>query len=145
MRRRGFPIRGSIIFAGVALGLAAFGGDTSLPGQNAIPGAPSVFGLGSARHETRTESQMPSPRSNISEIPTPAEIEIPAPTRSGLMANWKSVSGAMGYPLDVSTSNSFDSYVKGYRDLDVGNVTDRVVTGLNPGTTYYYRVAPLWY
>src|SRR4029079_11001495 len=27
-------------------------------------------------------------------------------------------------------------------DLDVGNVTGRVVTGLTPGTAYYYRVRP---
>ena len=45
-----------------------------------------------------------------------------------------------GYLLDVSTSSSFDSFVDGYHDLDVGNVTGRVVTGLNRGTTYYYRV-----
>ena len=40
----------------------------------------------------------------------------------------------------MSTSNSFSSYVDGYHDLDVGNVNGRAVTGLNPGTTYYYRV-----
>jgi hypothetical protein len=56
------------------------------------------------------------------------------------MASWPSVTGAMGYLLDVSTSNSFDSYVDGYHDLDMGNATGRVVTGLNPSTTYYYRV-----
>ena len=48
--------------------------------------------------------------------------------------------GAKGYLLDVSTSSSFDSFVDGYHDLDVGDVTGRVVTGLNRGTTYYYRV-----
>jgi hypothetical protein len=32
--------------------------------------------------------------------------------------------------------------VEGYHDLDVGNVTGRVVTRLNPGSTYYYRVRP---
>ncbi len=58
------------------------------------------------------------------------------------MATWDSVSGAKGYLLDVSTSNSFSSYVDGYHDLDVGNVNGRAVTGLNPGTTYYYRVRP---
>ena len=31
------------------------------------------------------------------------------------------------------TSSSFTSYVDGYHDLDVGNATGRVVTGLNPG------------
>ena len=50
------------------------------------------------------------------------------------------VTGAKGYLLDVSTSSSFDSFVDGYHDLDVGDVTGRVVTGLSRGTTYYYRV-----
>jgi hypothetical protein len=143
MRRRGFPIRGSIILAGMAVGLAAFGGDTSLPGQNALADAPSEFEVGSARHVTRTESQVAVPSSNISEIPAAAEIEIPPPTRSSFMASWPNKGGAMGYLLDVSTSDSFDSYVDGYRDLQVGNVTGRVVNGLNPGTTYYYRVRAL--
>ena len=56
------------------------------------------------------------------------------------MASWQPVSGAKGYLLDVSTSNTFDSYVDGYHDLDVGDATGRVVTKLNRGTTYYYRV-----
>jgi len=58
------------------------------------------------------------------------------------MATWKPVSGAKGYLLDVSTSSAFDKYVDGYHDLDVGDATGRVVTGLNRGTTYYYRVRP---
>jgi hypothetical protein len=56
------------------------------------------------------------------------------------MATWDSVSGAKGYLLDVSASRSFSSYVGGYHDLDVGNLSGRVVTGLSQGTTYYYRV-----
>ncbi len=55
------------------------------------------------------------------------------------MASWDSVSGAIGYRLDVSTNSSFSSYLNGYQDLDVGNVTGLVVTGLSRGTTYYYR------
>src|SRR4029450_8283158 len=116
MRRRGFPIRGSIILAGMALGLAAFGGDTSLPKQNAILGAPSELEVRSARHVTRTESQVPVPSSNLSEIPAAAEIEIPPPTRSSFMASWPTKSDAMGYLMDVSTSASFDSYLDGYHD-----------------------------
>ena len=63
-----------------------------------------------------------------------------APTRSSFMASWKSVSGATGYRLDVSTSPSFKSFVSGYENLDVGDTTSRIVGGLSPGTTYYYRV-----
>src|SRR5262245_23292074 len=47
---------------------------------------------------------------------------------------------ATGYHLDVSTSSSFDTYVPGYQNLDVGNVTSRSVTGLNASTGYYFRV-----
>ena len=64
------------------------------------------------------------------------------PTRSSFLAKWKKVSGASGYRIDVSTSPSFDSYVAGYRDLDVGDVTSRIIGGLMPGIRYYYRVRP---
>ena len=50
------------------------------------------------------------------------------------------MSGATGYRLDVSPSSSFSTYVPGYQNLNVGNVTSRSVTGLNASTTYYYRV-----
>jgi tetratricopeptide (TPR) repeat protein len=55
-------------------------------------------------------------------------------------ANWHSLTGATSYYLDVSTSSSFDTYVSGYQNLNVGNVTHRSVTGLNPSTVYYFRV-----
>jgi len=50
------------------------------------------------------------------------------------------VSGASSYRLDVSTSNTFVTYVTIYHDLNVGNVTSRDVTGLAANTFYYYRV-----
>ena len=61
-------------------------------------------------------------------------------TASSFTANWNSVSGATDYRLEVSTSNSFTTYVPGYQNLDVGNVTSFPVTGLSAHTTYYYRV-----
>ena len=61
-------------------------------------------------------------------------------TASSFIANWRSVSGATGYRLDVSMSASFANYVPGYQNLDVGNTTSRNVTGLTANTTYYYRL-----
>ena len=61
-------------------------------------------------------------------------------TASSFIANWRSVSGATGYRLDVSTSSSFASYVPGYQNRDVGNVTSQNVTGLARNRFYYYRV-----
>ncbi len=55
-------------------------------------------------------------------------------------ANWNAQTGASSYRLDVSTSNVFGSFVSGFNDLNVGNVTTQAVTGLTGGTTYYFRV-----
>ena len=119
-----------------------------LPGAQAVvpPPVPSAspFQVGAATHGTWADSQAPLQFLNASEIT--AEIETVSsapPTRSSFMASWDNVAGATGYRLDVSTSSSFSDYVDGHHDLDVGNVKGRVVTGLNPGTTYYYRVQPL--
>ena len=61
-------------------------------------------------------------------------------TTSSFSANWSAVSGATKYYLDVATNSTFTSFVTGYNNLDVGNVTTYSVTGLSPGVTYYYRV-----
>ena len=59
---------------------------------------------------------------------------------NGTTANWSAVTGAQGYYLDVSTSSSFDSFVAGYENRSVGDVTSFTITGLDSGVTYYYRV-----
>ena len=70
------------------------------------------------------------------------EQPVMTPTRSSFLAKWQPVKGATGYRLDVSTTPSFDHYVNNYRDVDVGNVTGHIVSGLGRGTRYYYRVRP---
>lgn len=59
---------------------------------------------------------------------------------NGFTANWNPVVGATSYAIDVATNNTFASIVPGFNNLDVGNVTSFAVTGLNPITTYFYRV-----
>src|SRR5437868_551734 len=60
--------------------------------------------------------------------PTVAIKPMPA-TRASFMAVWANVAGAAGYRLDVSTQSSFASYISGYQDLDVGNITTWIVAG----------------
>ena len=92
-------------------------------------------------HETRAQWQNSFQLPNVNEIAPENKIVLPPrPTRSSFMATWPNVSAATGYLLDVSTTRSFNSFVNGYHDLDVGHATGRVVTGLRRGTTYYYRV-----
>jgi hypothetical protein len=59
---------------------------------------------------------------------------------NGFNAKWNPSSGATGYRLDVSVSSRFSTFVSGYNNKEVGNVTSFSVTGLNSKTTYYYRV-----
>ena len=84
----------------------------------------------------------PQIRQYVGSLTPPAPVANPATLVAihSFTANWRSVSGATGYRLDVSTSSSFNTYVTGYQDLPVGNATSRGVTGLNASTTYYYRV-----
>ena len=139
MQHIGFSIRSTIILAGGVV-LAFGASNTNLPGQSHPPGASPAFQASVATHQTGVELQTAPGFPSTTEMAAQGEIEIPAPTRSTFMASWPSVKSAVGYLLDVSTNESFSSYVDGYHDLDVGNVTARVVTGLNRGTTYYYRV-----
>src|SRR5207253_11289230 len=105
--------------------------------------SPASLRPSAARHETRAALQEMIELPNANKVtPRIDSFSSVPPTRSSFMATWDSVSGAKGYLLDVSTSNSFSSYVDGYHGLDVGNVNGRAVIGLNPGTTYYYRVRP---
>ncbi len=60
-------------------------------------------------------------------------------TTSSFRANWFSATGATNYRLDVSTQSNFSSYVDGYNNLSVAT-TNQIVSGLNPGKVYYFRV-----
>ena len=141
-------------FAGPLLALLALGfyrgasASEQAPTQNQTSSAP--FQLVAGEHVSRRGDVMPEIKTGtIYEQPSaenlaPSEVAPPqsvmAPTRSSFMANWENMSGATGYRLDVSTSPSFNSFVSGYENLDVGNITSRIVSGLSPGMNYYYRV-----
>ena len=140
-RRPGFSIICSVVFGAFALGLATLAGNISLPQHNVA--SSSSFEPSVATHKTQAASALALQFPSAREIPTGiGTFSAAPPTRSTFTASWQSARGAKGYLLDVSTSGSFSTYVGGYRDLDVGNVIRQVVTGLNPGTTYYYRVRP---
>ena len=59
--------------------------------------------------------------------------------QTSFTANWNAYTGAVVYLLDVSESSDFSTFV--YEDEQVNApTTSYVVIGLNPNTTYYYRV-----
>lgn len=61
-------------------------------------------------------------------------------TQTSFKVIWTAVTAATKYFLDVSTVNDFTTYVSGYENKDVGNVTSYLVFGLQSNTTYYYRL-----
>src|SRR5947208_16253731 len=86
---------------------------------------------------THTPTPTPTPTSTPGGTPAPPIANAAMSIASNsFTANWSSVSGATGYRLDVSTSSSFNTYVPGYQNLNVGNATTHSVTGLNASTTY---------
>ena len=136
--RREFYIRTSGLVCAL-LGLAVAGG-MRLSGQTAPPEA-ERFEAGAGVHRAHAQPESLFQLPNTNELSPQGEpVSPPPPTRSSFMATWEPASGAKSYLLDVSTNSAFDSYVDGYHNLDVGDATGRVVTGLNRGTTYYYRV-----
>ncbi len=72
----------------------------------------------------------------------PTVLAASSVTSDSFIANWSAAAGATSYRLDVSTINNFSSFVSGYNNLTV-NGTSQMVSGLNSGTTYYYRVRAL--
>ena len=86
---------------------------------------------------TATPTATPTPAATP---PAPRALKATNVTATSFTANWRAVSTATGYRLDVATDSSFVNYVPGYQDLDVGNVTNYNVTGLAARTTYFYRV-----
>jgi fibronectin type III domain protein len=73
----------------------------------------------------------------------PTNVSLTQPTSSSLTATWTAAtggSGVAGYRLDASTDPAFSSFVAGYQNKDLGNVTQTVLSGLNPQTSYTVRL-----
>jgi N-acetylneuraminic acid mutarotase len=84
---------------------------------------------------------------NIVSCPTPCASPLPPSNINAtniqcnsFTANWSPSNSATTYFLDVSTTNSFSTFITGFRNLNVGNSTTYNITGLTFGTTYYYQL-----
>lgn len=72
--------------------------------------------------------------------PVSPTVTTTATTANTFTGSWPAVPGATGYFLDVSTNFGFTPLLPAYSNLSIGNVLTYTVTGLNPSTTYFYRV-----
>src|SRR5437764_9836436 len=109
-------------------------------GSAALPRPLLSFHGSTGRLDPREPNAQAIPRETANTLAGEIEGPVMTPTRSSFLAKWHAAAGATGYRLDVSTTPSFDSYVSGYKDRDIGNATNQIVSGLERGTKYYYRV-----
>lgn len=72
--------------------------------------------------------------------PAPVAASATNITCNSFNANWSPVGGAVSYFLDLSTDVNFGTFVVGFNNSNVGNVSTYNITGLNSIFTYYYRV-----
>jgi hypothetical protein len=140
----------------VARGRIYFGADNKVYAFKVPAASPTPTPTATAKPtatptSTPTPTPTPTPTATATATATATPTAAPTPaapralnatnvTANSFTANWSTVSGATGYRLDVSTSNSFGNYVPGYQNLDVGNTTNRNVSGLAANTFYYYRL-----
>jgi phosphodiesterase/alkaline phosphatase D-like protein len=61
-------------------------------------------------------------------------------TTTSFSAEWVASAGATNYYIDVATDDAFTSILSAYSNVSTGDVTTIAVSGLAPGTSYYYRV-----
>ena len=72
--------------------------------------------------------------------PAPVATAASGVAQTSFSANWNAAAGATSYLFDLATDTNFTAIIPAYNNLNVGNVLTRNVTGIAPGTKYYYRV-----
>jgi len=73
----------------------------------------------------------------------PAGLTATAVSASQINLSWTASTddtGVAGYRVDVSTDPAFSSFVPGYNNKDIGNLTQAAIAGLASQTIYYARV-----
>lgn len=73
-------------------------------------------------------------------LPEPSALPPQNIDAVSFVANWSNVEQAERYFLDLSTNPNFSSFVPDFQNRDVGDNTSLKISGLQPGTDYYYRV-----
>ena len=115
------------------------GNSTSLTIENGIePGKRYLYRVRAAISDLIGANSEPAQAFTFPD--TPQTTAASAQNALVFNANWAAAEGAENYRLDVATDAGFESYVAGYRDLNVGNQTTVTIEGLEPGVNYYYRV-----
>jgi large repetitive protein len=126
-------------FTGVTAANVTVGG-TPVSSITSNSGTQIVAVVGSGNTGTVNISGVVGPTFTFSSPTVPGSPSTTNNTTSSFTANWTASTGATSYLLDVSTSNTFATFLTGFNGLNVGSVLTYNISGLTSGTTYYWRV-----
>jgi photosystem II stability/assembly factor-like uncharacterized protein len=99
----------------------------------------AVFAFNGATFNINYKTTTPLTGSQVTMPDAPILSAASAIGQHGFTANWTPVTGATGYSLDVSADN-FATFVTGFQQKSIANVTSTVVTGLLGGSAWQYRL-----
>ncbi len=142
----GVPVDGTTYSAGTSIGdgvVAYSGSPISFTDTGLTPGGQYFYSVFAFNGSSGAINYLSTSPLNSSSVVTKTIAPVTSAASSisdvGFTANWAAVTNASNYSLFVSTANDFSSLVAGYNPLSVSGIT-QAVTGLSPGTTYYYKV-----
>jgi endonuclease I/DNA/RNA endonuclease YhcR with UshA esterase domain len=133
----------------VALGEAATDNDNAVFNMSLTSGTKTelLTAIGNTANWTKSNSLISMPTGSFTVTSssgnppeTPVAIAASSVSSTSFQANWNSSFAASSYFVDVASDTFFTSYISGYENLNVGNVTSANVTNLTESTKYFYRV-----
>jgi len=77
------------------------------------------------------------------DMPTAVATSATSITTTGFTANWQPASGITNFQFDLSTSNTFNTFVTGYNSLAVTSASLNI-NALDYNTIYYYRIRAVY-
>lgn len=121
--------------SGFTANLASLNTSTTSTTQTGLTAGTTYYFRVQATNSTYSSAWSPT-KSQVSGLLAPTGLSASSSSSTSIDVSWNGVSGAQDYRLDYSTSSTFAS---GVSTVTVSG-TDRTITGLTAGQTYYLRV-----
>lgn len=61
-------------------------------------------------------------------------------TEEGFIISWSAVDGVVTYYIDIATDDNFEHILPEYTEVDIGNINEIEIQGLESKTRYYFRI-----
>ena len=113
-----------------------------LPSSNYYWRARAFDAAGNASGYTTAQSLTTSATGDLTAPNPPTNLVASSISHVSFRVDWtaSSSSDETGYKIDVGLDKNFNTYLLGYRNKDIGNVTNHTVLGTDPLTLYYVRL-----